>query len=236
VNAAAEPRLGAGILASVLLHGGFIAAFFVLRPGAPPPGPPIYRVRLIAAPAGERAIGVVQPKPAPVVEKPPVTPPKPVPKKAPAPVKTPPKPTKQAPVAATPVPTPTPPTKTAEPAPTAGGGATGGRGADIANVVTPGIEFPYPAYSDNIVRQLIKFFGQSTARFTAEVSFVIRRDGTVDPETIRFVTRSGNYSFDQRAYGAVEAAANAKAFGALPPGFREDILPVRFRFTPSIMR
>jgi hypothetical protein len=50
------------------------------------------------------------------------------------------------------------------------------------------------------------------------------------------VTRSGNYSFDQRAYGAVEAAANAKAFGALPPGFREDILPVRFRFTPSIMR
>ncbi len=118
----------------------------------------------------------------------------------------------------------------------AGGGPTGGRGADVANVLTPGIEFPYPAYTDNIVRQLIKFFGQTTARFEAEVSFVIRRDGTVDPETIRFVTRSKNYSFDQRAYGAVEAAANAKAFGPLPPGFREDILPVRFRFTPSIMR
>ena len=235
MNAAAEPRLGAGIVASVLLHGGLVAAFFVLRPGVTPPGPPIYRVRLIAAPAGERAIGVVQPKPEPVVEKPaPVTPPKPTPKKAPAPVKTP-KQTKQAPSAATPVPTPAPP-KTAEPAPTAGGGPTGGRGADIANVVTPGIEFPYPAYTDNIVRQLIKFFGQTNARFTAEVSFVIRRDGTVDPETIRFVTRSGNYSFDQRAYGAVEAAANANAFGTLPPGFREDILPVRFRFTPSIMR
>ena len=235
MSAAAEPRLGAGIVASVLLHGGLVAAFFVLRPGASPPGPPIYRVRLIAAPAGERAIGVVQPKPEPVVEKPaPVTPPKPTPKKAPAPVKTP-KQTKQAPTAATPVPTPAPP-KTAEPAPTAGGGPTGGRGADIANVVTPGIEFPYPAYTDNIVRQLIKFFGQTNARFTAEVSFVIRRDGTVDPETIRFVTRSGNYSFDQRAYGAVEAAANANAFGTLPPGFREDILPVRFRFTPSIMR
>ncbi|HEV8216008.1 MAG TPA: TonB C-terminal domain-containing protein [Gemmatimonadaceae bacterium] len=231
----AEPRLGAGFAASVLLHGGLVAAFFVLRPGAPPPGPPIYRVRLIAAPAGERAIGVVQPKPEPVVEKPaPVTPPKPTPKKAPPSVKTPPKPTKQTPTAATP--TPTPPTKKAEPAPTAGGGPTGGRGADIANVVTTGVEFPYPAYSDNIVRQLIKFFGQTNARFTAEVSFVIRRDGTVDPETIRFVTRSGNYSFDQRAYGAVEAAANANAFGALPSGFREDILPVRFRFTPSIMR
>jgi len=234
VSAVAEPRLGAGIALSVLLHAGLVAAFFVLRPGAPPPGPPIYRVRLIAAPAGERAIGVVQPKPEPVVEKPAPTPPKPAPKKTPAPVKTPPKATKQAPTAATP--TPTPPPKTAEPAPTAGGGATGGRGADIANVVTTGVEFPYPAYSDNIVRQLIKFFGQTNARFTAEVSFVIRRDGTVDPETIRFVTRSGNYSFDQRAYGAVEAAANANAFGALPPGFREDILPVRFRFTPSIMR
>ena len=235
MHAVAEPRLGAGFAASVLLHGGLVAAFFVLRPGAPPPGPPIYRVRLIAAPAGERAIGVVQPKPEPVVEKPaPVTPPKPTPKKAPPTVKTPPKPAKQTPTAATP--TPTPPTKKAEPAPTAGGGPTGGRGADIANVVTTGVEFPYPAYSDNIVRQLIKFFGQTNARFTAEVSFVIRRDGTVDPETIRFVTRSGNYSFDQRAYGAVEAAANANAFGALPPGFREDILPVRFRFTPSIMR
>jgi outer membrane biosynthesis protein TonB len=234
VEAAVQPRLGAGIVASVLLHGGLVAAFFVLRPGAPPPGPPIYRVRLIAAPAGERAIGVVQPKPEPVVEKPvPVTPPKPTPKKAPAPVKTPAKPTKQAPTAATP--TPSPP-KTAEPAPTAGGGPTGGRGADIANVLTPGIEFPYPAYTDNIVRQLIKFFGQTTARFEAEVSFVIRRDGTVDPETIRFVTRSKNYSFDQRAYGAVEAAANANAFGPLPSGFREDILPVRFKFTPSIMR
>jgi len=234
VSAVAEPRLGAWFALSVLLHGGLVAAFFVLRPGAPPPGPPIYRVRLIAAPAGERAIGVVQPKPEPVVEKPAPTPPKPAPKKTPAPVKTPPKATKQAPTAATP--TPIPPPKTAEPAPTAGGGATGGRGADIANVVTTGVEFPYPAYSDNIVRQLIKFFGQTNSRFTAEVSFVIRRDGTVDPETIRFVTRSGNYSFDQRAYGAVEAAANANAFGALPPGFREDILPVRFRFTPSIMR
>jgi periplasmic protein TonB len=233
---AAEPRLGAGIVASVLLHGGLIAAFFVMRPGAPPPGPPIYRVRLIAAPAGERAVGVVQPTPAPVAEKPkPVTPPKVTPKKAPPPPKTPAKPTKQAPTAATPVPAPAPP-KTAEPAPVAGGGPTGGRGADVANVLTTGIEFPYPAYTDNIVRQLIKFFGQTTARFEAEVSFVIRRDGTVDPETIRFVTRSKNYSFDQRAYGAVEAAANANAFGPLPPGFREDILPVRFRFTPSIMR
>jgi len=48
------------------------------------------------------------------------------------------------------------------------------------------------------------------------------------------VTSSGNYSFDQKALGAVEAAANAKRFGRLPDGFREDILPVTFRFTPSL--
>jgi len=198
--------------------------------------PPIYRVRLIAAPPGERAIGVVQPTPpvAPPAEKPPTpTASKPVPKPAKAPT----------PKARTaPVPrqtTPAPPVKTAEPQkptpqPTAGGGPTGGKGADIANVDTPGIEFPYPWYTDNIVRQLIRAFGPDNSRWVAAVRFVIHRDGTVDPESIHLVTSSGNYSFDQKALGAVEAAANAKKFGALPPGFQEDILSVTFRFSPSL--
>jgi hypothetical protein len=34
----------------------------------------------------------------------------------------------------------------------------------------------------------------------------------------------------------VESAANAKAFGALPAGFNEDILPVTFRFSPRVIR
>jgi TonB family protein len=84
------------------------------------------------------------------------------------------------------------------------------------------------------VRQLLLQFGQSNQRFTAEVRFVIRRDGSVDPASIKIVTSSGNYSFDSRVLGAVEAAANAKAFGTLPPGFQEDILPVNFRFSPQI--
>jgi hypothetical protein len=50
------------------------------------------------------------------------------------------------------------------------------------------------------------------------------------------VTRSGNYSFDTQAQGAVESAANAHAFGALPPGFHEDILPVTFRFSPQLRK
>jgi hypothetical protein len=44
------------------------------------------------------------------------------------------------------------------------------------------------------------------------------------------------YSFNQDALAAVEAAANRKAFGALPPSFNEDILPVRFSFDPATIR
>lgn len=238
MSAATAPRLSGGIVASVLLHAALVAAFFALRPPPPPPSPPLYRVQLLAAPPGERAIGVVQePQPAPVTK----TPVPPATKAAPPPPKA--VPTKNRPKpASAKAATPTPPVKAAEPAkpdapaPTAGGGPTGGKGADVATVDTPGIEFPYPGYTNNIVRQLILQFGQSSARFTAEVRFVIRRDGSVDPESIRLVTPSPNYSFNQRALGAVEAAANAKAFGPLPAGFREDILPVTFRFSPSLIR
>ena len=238
MTAATAPRLSGGFVASVLLHGALVAAFFALRPPPAPPMPPMYRVQLLAAPAGPRAIGVVQePQPAPVT-------PAPVP---PATKATPPA-QKTVPSKARPKPpvakvaTPTQPTKAPEQpkpaaqAPTAGGGPIGGKGADVAAVDTPGIDFPYPGYTNNIVRQLILRFGQSSARLTAEVRFVIRRDGSVDPESIKRVTSSGDYSFDQRALAAVEAAANANAFGPLPPGFREDILPVTFRFSPSLIR
>jgi hypothetical protein len=242
VAVSAAPRLGSGVALSVVLHGGLLAALYLLRPAADPAGPPVYRVQLIAAPAGERSIGVVQdapavaapveaPVPAPtlVAAKPIVARAKPVVKSKPG--------VKPAPKAATPTPAAaSPPAKATTPPPTAGGGPTGGKGADVANVDTPGIEFPYPGYTQNITRQLILRFGTFSGNFTGSVRFVIRRDGSVDPESIQMVTRSGNYSFDQRAVGAVEAAANAKAFGALPPGFREDILPVTFRFSPALNR
>jgi TonB family protein len=80
------------------------------------------------------------------------------------------------------------------------------------------------------------YFGTFNGALKSEVQFVIRRDGSVDPASIRLVTSSGNYSFDQRALAAVEAAANAKKFGALPGPFREDILPVTFWFSPQIIR
>ncbi|HTE44853.1 MAG TPA: hypothetical protein VK636_06385, partial [Gemmatimonadaceae bacterium] len=59
---------------------------------------------------------------------------------------------------------------------------------------------------------------------------------SVDPESIRMVTPSRDYAFNQQALGAVEAVANAKLFGPLPPGFQEDILPVTFRFSPNLSR
>jgi protein TonB len=235
-----------GIFASVLFHGAVVAAFvFFLHPTSAP-APPLYQVKIFAAPPGPRAIGVVSseptpapepaPQPAPPVATKSVAPAKPKPS-APPVAKPKPKPTPKAkpPAAATPLaPRASTPAKAAVQAPKAGGGAEGGKGADVANVDTPGIEFPYPYYTNNIVRQLLLQFGQSNENLTAEVRFVIRRDGSVDPESIKLVTPSRNYPFNQRALAAVEAAARAKAFGPLPPGFGEDILPVNFRFSPSI--
>jgi TonB family protein len=245
VSAAAAPRLSGGMVASVVLHGAVIAALFIFRPGAPRPSAPVFKVQLIAAPAGPRAAGVVQEAP--------VTPPEPAaaapipastkavaaPKKVASNSKA-----KAAPPPKLATPTPTPPTKVTNPSdarkktappPTAGGGATGGNGADVANVSTNGIEFPYQPYINNIASQIIRRF-QSNARLTASVRFVIRRDGSVDPDGIRLAESSGNYMFDQAAIGAVEAAAKAKAFQPLPPSFGEDILPVTFRFTPTLIR
>jgi hypothetical protein len=205
----------------------------MLRAGTPPPSPPVYRVQLFAAPPGERAAGVVQPAPqTPAVE----TPPPPAKTSTPRP-KVPAKKAKAPPpqkVATATAPPKAPvETKPNTPQPTAGGGETGGKGADVANIDTNGLEFPYPWYTANVVSLILRNFPKTNARYIAEVRFVIQRDGTVDPNSINFVTRSGNYPFDIQAKGAVEAASRDKGFGPLPPGFREDILPVTFRFSPS---
>jgi protein TonB len=120
------------------------------------------------------------------------------------------------------------------PAPKAGGGPIGGKGTDVATVQTEGIDFPFPGYLNNIVRQIALRFNPSDANSgrRAEVRFVIRRDGTVIG--IGFVTRSGSYAFDLEAQGAIEAAASQ--FGPLPEGFNDDALPVVFSFDPRIIR
>ncbi len=220
---------------SVLLHAAAAAALLYARTTPRASTAPIYRVSLIAAPPGARAIGVVQPTPpavtppAPAVATPAPAPrarETPAPEKMSVPVKAPvarvaktatPNAAKAAPVAAAPV---------------AGGGPQGGRGADVANVKADGIAFPYPVYLANIVRQIaLNFKPSARGALTAEVSFMIRRDGTV--AGARLTRRSSVYSFDQDALAAIELAS--RAFGPLPDGFADDVLPVVFSFDPRLI-
>jgi len=225
-------RLALPLTFSTIGHAAVVAALIFVRPAPMKQLPPMYRVNIVAAPPGPRAEGIVAP-PAP-------TPP-PVETKVPPRAQTPPKampmPTK-VPVAkpvpqATPTPTPvaTPPKAVTRPA---GGGPTGDRGTDVATVRTEGVDFPFPGYLENIVRQIAKNFGEHrNSNVRAEVQFLIKRDGTVS--AISFVTRSGDYSFDLDAQGAVEAAAKNNGFGPLPNGFSDDVLPVIFSFDPTVV-
>jgi protein TonB len=100
-------------------------------------------------------------------------------------------------------------------------------------VRTDGIEFPYPGYLNNIVRQIaLNFSPPAGSSLSADIKFTIRRDGSI--ADVRVVRASGDYEFDLEARGAVEAAA--PRFGALPSGYNEDALPVTFSFDPAIIR
>lgn len=229
-------RLGGPLGISVVLHASLIAATILFRPGVQPALPPVYKVTLVAAPAGPRAIGEVPPRPTPTPPTPTATPPKRAetnPRDMPAPVK--PTPTPRKPAApATPSTETKPVPKNATPA-KAGGGPTGGSGTDVANIKSEGVEFPYPSYLNNIVRQIaVRFNPRNPGALRAEVFFIVRRDGTIGE--FRFLTRSTSYAFNLEAQGAVESAGSAKAFGVLPDGYANDFLPVIFSFDPSLFR
>ena len=233
-------RLGAPLGASLVLHLGVVALLVFFRPSAPAALPPMYRVNIVAAPPGPRAAGVVRPRSAPT---PPPEKAAPPPKRAetiekamPLPDKAPPKRKQTSQATPTPAPEQTKPAPAEKEQPaTAGGGPTGGRGTDVATVRTEGVDFPFPGYLENIVRQIAVRFqppGNSTA--SAEVMFLVHRDGSVS--NFRFLTRSGNFAFDLEAQGAVDQAAQTKAFGPLPSGFSDDVLPVIFSFDPRVLR
>ena len=246
---------------SAIFHAAIATLLFhSLRESKPVALPPMYRVNIVAAPPGERAIGEVksgESKQTPAVTQPAAAPS--TVQETPVPIKSSVKPapsartntgaTKATARTATPVAGKvsaktkvTAPVdakvnqKTATEAPRAGGGPTGGKGNDVATVRSDGIEFPFPGYLNNIVRQIaIKFKPRNpAARLKAEVRFLIHRDGSVSD--IQFIKRSGNFSFDLEAQGAVEAAAGALAFGPLPEGFPDDALPVVFSFDPEFLK
>jgi len=241
-------RLFAPFTLSAMLHAAIaILLFNTLKERKPVALPPMYRVEIVAAPPGERAIGeskTAQSKATTPVTQP--TAPQSTVKEMPIPrakaaSKTPTRPMpsvgKSAPSSKASTPTEakvTPEPKTE--APKAGGGPTGGKGSDVATVRSDGIEFPFPGYLNNIVRQIaVNFKPRNTAlRLKAEVRFLIHRDGSVSDLT--FLRRSGNFSFDLEAQGAVEAASSARGFGPLPAGFPDDVLPVVFSFDPEFLK
>ena len=198
--------------------------------------PPVYRVELIGAPPGTRQAGVVTP--APATE--PTTP-------APAPAgaeRVPSEPTvskKAESPRATPKATPAivraksagAPGATASAAaalPKAGSGRDGGQGADVRNLRTEGIAFPYPGYLNNIMRQITVAYTPKrvAATLRTEVKFLIRRDGSV--AEIEVVRPSGDRLFDLEAQGTVESVGAARRFGPLPSGWSDDVLVVYFTF------
>jgi periplasmic protein TonB len=233
--AAQAPRLVLPFGAAAVLHAGVVAAIIVFSTRPPVVLPPIYRVDIVGAPpAPKPAAGVVPTNPAPPTPQP-TTPPPPAhtapPKDNVVPVP------KARPRPAPPKATPTPPTAKAAPnntpAPTAAS-KTGGPGTDVANVHTEGVDFPYPWYLENIVRQVALNFSPDNpnSNLRAEVAFLIKRDGTVIG--FRFIQRSSDYAFDLEAQGAIEKAGSG-AFGPLPQGFPDDVLPVVFSFDPRLI-
>ena len=231
-------RLGPTLGVSLLLHLAVAVPLILARPDRAPALPPIYRVDLIAAPPGPRQPGIVTPQPTAQPAQPGPTPPRAErqPEEMPAPpTQRPPPRTRTPPAPATPTQAPTTRPVESAPAQPAGGGPTGDRGTDVATVRTEGIEFPYPAYLQNIVRQIAQRFDPPRrGALSAEVTFLLRRDGSV--ADIRLTKRSGNFEFDQEATGAVEQAGNVAAFGPLPDGFPDDVLPVIFSFDPRVLR
>jgi len=226
-------RLGLPVTLSALVHVALVA-LVLFAAKSPTTRGEIYAVTLVAAPAGPRQVGIVsesQPKTEPDA---------PLPKRAEMqPKETAPpqrRPETRRPTTARA--TQVPDAKSARfdvPAPKAGGGETGGKGTDVANVSTAGKDFPFPAYLQNIINQIAaRFEPRQRQLLTADVQFIIQRDGRVIG--ISVVKGSGSYGFDVEAKGAIEAAASARAFGPLPDGYIDDALTVIFTFDPKIIR
>jgi periplasmic protein TonB len=226
------PEVAAGAAGTALIHVSLLALLIGGRKTAPPMAP-VYAVELVAAPLPSPSR-----RPAPEAVSRPVEPPDPGPpavtksKVTPIPApKAPPKPKSTAPKSE-------PTNVKREPAPRSESkvapapGETPSTGTDAVNIKTPGLQFAYPEYLRNIVSQVYRRWERpgGNQALRAEVSFFILRDGSV--RDIRFVTPSGNFSFDLSAQGAIEEAGNAKAFGPLPDGYEADLLPVSFFFTP----
>lgn len=237
-SATRPTMLGSGIAFSATVHVVLVAASLWWGSRAEPPRPPVYRVELVGAPPGPRQAGVVATATQPTVQAPDIAGAERVPEE-----KVVPKPSTAKKVLPSPKATPSTSrtkkagAKSASPtatktttAPKAGAGAQGGKGADVANLNIRGIEFPYPGYLQNIVRQLTLNWTprRVSAALVSEVKFTVRRDGSV--MAIEVVKGSGDRIYDLDAMGAIEAVGTTRGFGPLPQGWSDDVLIVYFTF------
>lgn len=131
-----------------------------------------------------------------------------------------------------PSPTPTPPPPEPQPEEAGDPEPSEDVGGEDLNVRMEGLRRDYPAYYDNIIRQIDRCFRfTGTGRWETTVSFYIQRDGTVEGGDLRFVERSGNVDFDYAAMGSVECAGQGR-FGPLPEELQVDRFPIIFTFRP----
>ena len=210
----------AAVTGTAVLHAVALVALFSSTGIVAEVRPPVYAIELIAAPAPppepqRRAPDAVQ-----------------RPSEQPVPVER----SKRASVAATP---PIPQPEEREPAPRTDPvkplpEVEPSTGSDPGTVKTEGVEFPYPEYLRNIVAQVYRQWHRpkGNASLRSEVQFLVHRDGSISG--VRFIRRSGSFGFDLEAQGAIERASSA--FGQLPDGFANDVLPVHFFFDPSRIR
>lgn len=215
-----------GLTVSAVIHGLFVTLLVVVAVGrASEPSPIVYAVDLVAAPApsanAPRRAATEAVATAPEQNVAPVLPPQ-------RQTRTPPPPPTPAPARVERTDQAITTRSTVEPLP----GETPGTGQDIANIRIQGVAFQYPEYLRNIVTQVLRRWQQPTGRvnLTAEVAFTIQKDGSVTE--IEVLNGSGSFAFDLAARGAIEAAAEAKAFGPLPTGFNGVSLPIAFAFEP----
>jgi outer membrane biosynthesis protein TonB len=214
---------GAALFASVVLHAVVLGVVWWtgVRVAKESSRFKVYRVSIVSPPPQELGppdlVTSATPTPAPApAPAPPVVEKKPVPKAVPKPVK---------PKVTTALPKKNTPAKGANPK---RGAEVGGSGL---NVQISGEEFPFPDYLQNIILQIHRYFRWTgTPGLQAKVYFVVMRDGSV--RDIRVLERSGSFTFDLQAQGAIEAAGNNRAFGKLPPGWEPDQLPVELFIAP----
>jgi len=209
------------VTGTVFVHGLVIVSLFS-TPSGRTRLPPTYRVRLIAAPAAD-----MESRKAPeAFERPAEEKPAPIPA-----AKRP-----QSTVSrATPPPTQDQTRREAAPRTTSSTtplpGEKPSTGNDVATVSTEGVAFPFPEYLQNMMSQVLRLWPpEQKSALEAEVSFLIHRDGSVTD--LQFTRRSGSFAFDLEAQGVIEEAGNRRLFGALPDGWKPDVLYVRFYFAP----